>query len=281
MAMALAETRDIRGRALDATCTVVANPHVAGEYHLLTVEAPAGSLGCGAGQFFHILCPARTASGPYLRRPMSVYDYDPAAGVLRFLYKVTGAGTAALATLAPGDRLPLLGPLGRGFDIRHDWNRLVLVARGVGLATLAPLAREARRLGRSLTAVCSARTPELLLSVDHFRALGAEVVTVTDSEGTSDMDSLWGLIDGLIRSRPGGRGVDAFYTCGSNRILKLLQAIGRAHGIPGQVALEQQMACGLGMCQCCVRAFATPEGRVHRRVCKEGPVFDLQEALGW
>ncbi len=268
-------------RVFDATCTVGSNRRVAGEYRLLGLASPRELLDCRPGQFFHLLCPARGPEGPYLRRPMSVYDYDPAAGALRFLYKVTGAGTAALAALAPGEGLTLLGPLGRGFEMRRGWRRLVLVARGVGLATLAPLAREARSTGRSLTAVCSARTPELLLSVDHFRGLGAEVVTVTDSEGNSGMDSLRRILEDLVASRPGGRGVDAFYTCGSNRVLRLLQAVGRARGIPGQVALEQQMACGLGMCQCCVRPFRSGGGIVHRRVCRDGPVFDLQEAPEW
>ena len=281
LAAARSQTPGDFERAFEATCVVTSNRPVTGEYRLLVVEAPAGSLDCRAGQFFHIQCPVRDAAGPYLRRPMSIYGYDREAGELSFLYKVTGTGTAALATLAPGETMALLGPLGRGFDIRHNWNRLVLVARGVGLATLAPLAQEARRLGCSLTAICSARTPDLLMSTGYFAGLGAEVVTITDSEGTSDMDSLWRLIEGLIESRPGGRGVDAFYTCGSNRILKLLQAVGKAHGIPGQVALEQQMACGLGMCQCCVRPFRVGDRVVHRRVCREGPVFDMQEALGW
>ncbi len=281
MPAARAEAPGDMDQAFEADCVVISNRPVTGEYRLLVVEAPAESLGCRAGQFFHIQCPVRDVAGPYLRRPMSIYGYDRDGGKLRFLYKVTGIGTTALATLVPGETVALLGPLGRGFDIRHSWNRLVLVARGVGLATLAPLAQEARRLGRSLTAICSARTPDLLMSTDYFAELGAEVVTITDSEGTSDMDSLWRLIEGLIESRPGGRGVDAFYTCGSNRILKLLQAVGKAHDIPGQVALEQQMACGLGMCQCCVRPFRVGDRVIHRRVCREGPVFDMQEALGW
>jgi dihydroorotate dehydrogenase electron transfer subunit len=61
----------------------------------------------------------------------------------------------------------------------------------------------------------------------------------------------------------------------------LMQRVGRELGIPGQVALEQQMACGLGMCFCCVRKFRSHAGIVNRRVCWDGPVFPLQEALSW
>ena len=149
--------------------------------------------------------------------------------------------------------------------------------RGVGLATLAPLALEARRLGRNLTAICSARTPEVLMSTGYFRDLGAEVISVTDAEGTSTMEN----VERIIEERIAAAGIDAFYTCGSNRMLALLQKLGRHHGIPGEIALEQQMACGLGMCHCCVRPFARDGETVQLRVCREGPVFDLQEAMPW
>jgi dihydroorotate dehydrogenase electron transfer subunit len=190
---------------------------------------------------------------------------------------VTGAGTRALAALDTGDSLNIVGPLGQPFEIAPEWRRLVLLARGVGLATLAPLALEAHRLGRKLTAICSARSPELLMSLDYFRDLGAEVIAVTDADGSSSVENLEKVLEGLIA----GEGVDAFYTCGSNRMLKLLQRLGARHGIPGQIALEQQMACGLGMCHCCVRPFRKAGRTVNLRVCREGPVFDLQEAAAW
>jgi dihydroorotate dehydrogenase electron transfer subunit len=264
-------------RVFESECLVKSNTPVNNDYRLLILDAPAEILDCKPGQFFHIQCPVRSGHQPYLRRPMSIYGYFPEKGELQFLYKIAGEGTAALAELVPGEKLNVVGPLGQGFDIAQDSNNLLLLARGVGLATLAPLALEAQRLGKKLTAICSARSPELLMSIDYFRDLGAEIITVTDSEGTSDMGHLRGVIEGLIADQ----GIDAFYTCGSNRLLKLLQEIGAEHGIPGQIALEQQMACGLGMCQCCVRSFRSENGIVHKRVCKEGPVFELQEAMGW
>lgn len=261
----------------EADCTVKRNAPVTGAYRLLVLDAPRAVLDCEPGQFFHLLCPTTETFEPYLRRPMSIYGYFPEEGELHFLYKVAGEGTGALATLEPGDTLNVLGPLGIGFEIAPDWRNLLLVARGVGLATLAPLALKARALDRTLTAICSARSKDLLMSRDYFEQLGVRVIAVTDDDGSSDIENVRAIIEDLI----GGDGVDAFYTCGSNRLLKLLQSIGRAHAIPGQIALEQQMACGLGMCQCCVRAFRADNGIVHRRVCREGPVFDLQEAVGW
>jgi dihydroorotate dehydrogenase electron transfer subunit len=245
------------------------------QYRLLVLKAPASVLDCKPGQFFHLLCPQTNRFQPYLRRPMSIYSYIQTEGELSFLYKVAGTGTGAMAELETGDFLNIVGPLGRGFEIKSEWRRPLLLARGVGLATLAPLARECVRLGRPLTAICSARSPELLMSTDLFRSFGAEVITVTDKEGSSGVESLTPLIEGLIHSRS----IDAFFTCGSARVMRVLQEIGARHGIGGQVALEQHMACGIGMCQACVRPFRRDGGAVNLRVCREGPVFDLQEVL--
>ena len=77
------------------------------------------------------------------------------------------------------------------------------------------------------------------------------------------------------------RRADAFFTCGSNRLMLLMQTLGREFSIPGEVALEQQMSCGLGMCFCCVRNFSVDGAIEARRVCTEGPVFNLDEALPW
>ena len=262
----------------EQAATVIANVAVNAEYQHLVVAAEPPATDVVAGQFFHLLCPPSRGRAPYLRRPMSVYAMDPARHRVEFLYKVTGVGTRGLATLKPGDRLNMLGPLGRGFSLDRAWRHIVVVGRGVGLATLAPLARMAERAGMGVTAILSARRPDLVMSVDVFRASGAEAVVVTDSDRTSDVAN----VERLLRSLAARGRANAFFTCGSNRFLLLLQRLGKELGIPGQVALEQQMACGLGMCFCCVRDFHAARGGVeHRRVCWEGPVFGLQEPLSW
>jgi len=94
---------------------------------------------------------------------------------------------------------------------------------------------------------------------------------------TSEVDRVEDLLHGL---RAQGR-LGAIYTCGSNRLLLAAQAIAKQYSLHGEVAMEQQMACGLGMCFCCVRPFQVEGETVHRRVCCEGPVFPLAEAMGW
>ncbi len=262
----------------EQSATVIANAAVNAEYRHLVVAAEPPATDVAAGQFFHLLCPQSADAAPFLRRPMSVYAADRVHGRVEFLYKVTGAGTRGLAALVPGDRLNMLGPLGHGFTLAPNWRHIAVVGRGVGLATLAPLALMAERSGVGVTAILSARRPDLVMSVDLFRSHGAKVIVVTDSDRSSDI----GNVERLVRDLAARHRADALFTCGSNRLLLLLQRLGKELGIPGQVALEQQMACALGMCFCCVRDFhAAADGVEHRRVCWEGPVFDLQEPMSW
>ena len=263
------------GSAAEQSATVAANTLVNPEYRHLILRAVPPATGAAPGQFFQLLCPALPGEAPFLRRPMSVYGADPAAGEVAFLYKVTGAGTAGLATLEPGDTLNIMGPLGRSFTLDPGWRSIVAVGRGAGLATLGPLAQAAQARGIAVTAILSARRPDLVVSDALFRACGATVIAITDSEGTSGPMHVERLLRRLIAE---GR-CDAFFTCGSARLLLVQQRLAHEFGLPGQVALEQQMACGLGMCFCCVREFRVGGAVVHQRVCWDGPVFDLLEAL--
>jgi dihydroorotate dehydrogenase electron transfer subunit len=206
---------------------------------------------------------------------MSLYGADPVERQVEFLYKVTGAGTRGLDTINPGDHLDIMGPLGAGFTLDPTWRNIVAVGRGAGLATLAPLAKAAKANGTKVTAILSARRPELLVSADLFKSHGAEVVPVTDSQQTSGPGNVERILRGLIAE---GR-CDAFFTCGSSRLMRVQQRLAIEFGLPGQVAMEQQMACGIGLCYCCVRDFNVGGEIVNRRVCWDGPVFDLLEAL--
>ena len=266
-----------RSSSDDVLAEVILNDWVNAEYKRIRLAAPYPAATARAGQFFNIECPAAGEDHPYLRRPMSTYLADPQAGEVEFLYKVTGAGTRGLATLEPGMRTRLLGPLGNGFVLEPAWRHIVVLGRGVGLATLAPLAELAAEAGIGVTALISARGREQVVSLDRFTAIGARTEVILDSEGTSGVETVEAMLRGY---RHEGR-ADAFFTCGSNRLMLVMQKLARELNIPGQVAMEQQMACGLGMCFCCVRNFHVEGETISRRVCWDGPVFDLNEAVSW
>jgi dihydroorotate dehydrogenase electron transfer subunit len=260
----------------ESRCPVVAHEWVNDEYKHLVVKATPKALAAQPGQFFQLLCPSPDAIEIWFRRPQSVYRVARSSGRLEFLYKVVGRGTQGLATLKPGDVLDMVGPLGKGFTIDPKWKNIVVLGRGVGLATMAPISQTAGEMGVRVTAILSARSPDLALAADLFESVGT-VVKVLDTDGTSSVEHVESILRKLIRENK----ADAFYTCGSNRLLQLMKRIAREHRIPGQAAMEQIMACGLGPCYICVRTFETNGKKELRRVCVEGPVFDLQECLGW
>ncbi|PZW48787.1 dihydroorotate oxidase B electron transfer subunit [Humitalea rosea] len=250
---------------------VIASVPVGARYHRLLAEAPALSAAVEPGQFCHLLCP-----GAYLRRPMSVWRAG-AQEPLGFLFRVAGPGTAALAGLREGDTLDAMGPLGRGFTLDPGWGRILVLARGVGLATLSLLARRAVSLDIGVTAILSARDPADMMAEAFCGAVPMDLRLVHDSDGSSDPAAVGMMIEAeFIRARP-----DAVFTCGSDRLLRLLQEIAARHGVLGEAAIEQRMGCALGLCFACVRRIATPDGPRDLRVCREGPVFDLQSVEAW
>ena len=256
---------------------VVANDWVNEEYKHLILKVHPHALKAYAGQMFHLLCPSPDGAEVRMRRPMSVYRVDKDAGHVEFLYKCEGRGTRGMATLAPGDDFNLAGPLGVGFALQPRWKNIVVLGRGVGLATLAPLSQLAAEHCVGVTAILSARHPGVVMSKELFEGLGARTITVLDTDNSSAVENVETIIEGLIAA---GK-ADAFFTCGSNRLLKLMRRLGKKHGIPGQVALEQIMVCGFGACYVCVRTFEVDGKRMLKRVCREGPVFNMQETVGW
>jgi len=255
---------------------VLSNDWVNAEYKHLIVKGSAKALAAKPGQFFNLLCHSPDDGDLWLRRPQSVYRVDRGQGRIEFLYKSVGRGTRGTATMKPGDELNMVGPLGIGFTLDPAWKDIVVLGRGVGLATLAPISQAAGEAGIRVTAILSARSADLAMSADLFEKVG-DVLPVLDSDGTSAVENVEAILTRLIKDKR----ADAFFTCGSNRLLQLMKRLGKEHGIPGQAAMEQIMACGLGPCYVCVRTFEVNGKKDLRRVCVEGPVFDLQECVGW
>ena len=246
------------------------------EYKHLVVEASPKALAVNPGQFFNLLCPSPDVGELFFRRPQSVYRIDRAKGRVEFLYKCVGRGTRGLATLKPGDELNMVGPLGIGFHLDPAWRHIAVLGRGVGIATLGPISQLAKENGVGVTAILSARDKDFVMAGALFAEAG-DVISVLDTDGTSAVENVEKIIEKLVAQKR----ADAFFTCGANRLFQLMKRLGKAHNIPGQVAMEQVMACGLGPCYVCVRTFEVNGKKELRRVCIEGPVFDMQEAVGW
>src|SRR5712675_3503797 len=161
--------------------TVVSNDWVNTEYKHVILRVHEHACKAYAGQMFHLLCPSPDGAEVWMRRPMSVYRVDRTNGQIEFLYKTEGRGTRGMALLESGDDFNVTGPLGHGFTLDPGWKNIVVLGRGVGLATLAPLSQLAADNKVGVTAILSARNPGVVMSKELFEGLGARTMVVVDS----------------------------------------------------------------------------------------------------
>lgn len=285
--------------------TVISNRPVDALSKVYQMELSGCSEEQRPGQFVNI-----ELDGLFLRRPISVCDWKD--GVLTLLYKLVGKGTALMATLQPGARLDVLCSLGNGFDIdipavaRPDvpaFTRPLLVGGGIGTAPLYLLARRLKERGVSPTVILGFNTASEIIYEKEFKALGLKtlVTTVDGSYGTpgfvtdalpllasaSDASTVGASVSNpsvaasnlsIAASNPsvgapssvGASGYDYCYACGP---MPMLRALAPKLASPAQFSLEERMGCGTGICMGCT----CPQLTGTKRICKDGPVFRLDE----
>jgi len=260
----------------------------------LELDVPAGFASPRPGQFVQLLQPP--GAGPtLLPRPMSVAAVSARRGGLTigFLYAPIGAGTHALARLGPGDRVELLGPLGRGFPLERD-GLPVLLAGGRGVAPLLFAAAELAVAGRRAEFLFGARDAAHLVGLDDARAmlrrLGGRLHLCTDDGSRGARGHVVALLD---RVAPRFAAPPVLHACGPHAMLREVANWAIGHDCEAWLAMESVMACGTGVCRGCPlpRAAAASAAfpadapsllgnRDYAMCCTEGPVFEAR-ALDW
>lgn len=207
----------------------------------------------------------------FLRRPISIHYVDYEKNEVWFLVQVKGAGTQWLASLQPGNLLNVVLPLGNGFTMPSDaQERYLLVGGGVGVAPLLYMGRRIKDMGGEPVFLLGARSGADLLQQDLFASLGQVYVTTEDgSLGEKGFVTQHSILQQQCFSR--------ICVCGPKPMMVAVARYAHTAGIPCEVSLENMMACGVGACLCCVEDI---EEKGHVCVCKEGPVFDINQ-LKW
>jgi dihydroorotate dehydrogenase electron transfer subunit len=233
--------------------------------------------GFGPGQFV-MLSPGSRAdvarTDPLLPRPMAVYRAEAADGgaVVEILYKVTGRGTGLLADALPGQRIAFVGPLGRSFELPASGERAILVAGGTGIASVYELAARARA-NTDVIVLLGARSRGDLMGVADFEALGVDLRIATEDGSAGER----GLVTDLLERDLAGGGAARVYACGPTPMMRRCAEIAAAHGRACVVSLENNMACGFGVCLGCAQPLA--EGGF-ALVCRDGPMFEA-DRIAW
>ena len=208
------------------------------------------------GQFLELKLP-----GFYLRRPLSVCDWDAESAVI--LYKVVGRGTDWLSRCRSGQKLDVLSGLGNGFDVAACGERTLVIGGGIGVPPMYGLAKRLLAAGKIPVAILGFNTASERFYEAEFRALGVETITAT-ADGSYGVR---GFVTDALPER-----FDTFCACGP---LPMLRALCAKTDRPGFLSLEARMGCGFGACMGCT--IVTTDGP--KRVCREGPVFRKEEIV--
>jgi dihydroorotate dehydrogenase electron transfer subunit len=215
-----------------------------------------------------------------LRRAFAIYDVKERGvygGTVEFVFAVHGKGTAWLSRRRPQDRIDLVGPLGKPFRLPAEPVTATLVGGGYGSAPLLPLATALRERGCRVDFVLGAGSVDRLFGQLEARRIAASTEITTDDGSMGRRGRVSDVLPALLDKT----GSEVVYACGPMAMLQSVTQIAAERGIPAQVAVEESMACGIGVCMTCVLPVVGDDGQTRMvRSCVEGPVF-LGDRVRW
>jgi dihydroorotate dehydrogenase electron transfer subunit len=243
------------------------------EYHSLTIVAPEIAETARPGQFVNLRPPPFRSF--ILRRPFSIYRVNRRgdwAATIEIIFDIRGPGSAALAQLRRHDPIDVVGPVGRGFTLPKRQHSCLLVGGGIGATPLFFLGDELRAASKRVDILWGASRQSRLVNLIEAKRLGATVELATDDGSVGHHGRVTELLPQVVERC----GTEVIYACGPHAMLKEVCRIGLEFGVPTQVAMEELMGCGIGVCLTCVTPVFNKEGtEVNRvRTCVDGPVFN-------
>ena len=268
---------------------VMMNREVAPGIYLMSFRLPDAFATPLPGQF--VMIKTRESQDPLLRRPFSVHSFmrGESDGVLEILYRVVGRGTRLLSSLSSDAAVSIMGPLGNGFTLIPARKNVIIVAGGMGIAPLSFLIQEYQEvirndashggLFRRVICYIGAARADDLVGLKKLEACCEDIRVSTDDGSCGYRGN---VIELFRRDRAFYNPDDAaVYACGPAVMLKELAKIISDGDFLCQVSMEERMACGVGACLGCAVAAKGRAGQtIYQRVCKDGPVFNIQD-VAW
>jgi dihydroorotate dehydrogenase electron transfer subunit len=239
-------------------------------YYAMTVVAPGIAARFRPGQFV-TLAVGGPATSMLLRRSFSIHDVRPDhGGTVEFVFAVQGQGTQWLAERRSRDVVDITGPLGRPFPVPRDPVNCLLVGGGYGSAPLFALASRLRERGCTVDFLLGAATGDRVFGALTARRTG-RTATITTEDGSLGAR---GVVTDMMGQVIHEARTDVIYACGPMPMLRQVTLLARRYDIPVQVAVEEMMACGVGVCMTCVLPVVGSDGITRMvRSCVDGPVF--------
>lgn len=247
-----------------------------GEYYQFTVVAPQVAATFAPGQFVAVAI-GGDQSPMLLRRAFALYGATPSgdfAGTIQFVVAEQGPGTRWLVRRRAGELLDVVGPLGTPFRLPRRNVPAVLVGGGYGTAPLIPLARQLIDAGSDVEFIVGAATATRLFGELAAKRVAGAVMVTTDDGSAGQRGRVTDVLPAAIKRI----NAHVVYACGPMPMLRAVGDVARAHTVDAQVAVEETMACGIGVCMTCVLPVRGEDGRSRFvRACVDGPVFDAAQ----
>lgn len=249
-----------------ALFTVVKNQPLNSSNHRIVLQSSFDLPPVAAGQFANVEIPGN--KDVFLRRPFSIYEVDYSRNQLSLLVKILGKGSLTLTEITEGTSLSLIFPLGKGFTVPRPGEKVLGIGGGSGVAPILQLAKNAA-LFPDMHVLLGARTASDHIPVDDYRSYASMAFATDDgSMGERGVVTEHSLMQNLGQ-------YDRIYTCGPLPMMKAVARMAKAKGVECEVSLENLMACGFGVCLCCIE----PTVRGNLTVCTDGPVFNINDLV--
>jgi len=261
---------------------IIENLEVAKDYFILSVLLRSSQCDAMPGQFAMIR--RQNVKDPLLSRPLGLYGvYETEAGtVLEFFYHVVGRGTSVLSHLVIGDQISILVPLGKPFDLQFEpRSHVVLIAGGIGLAPLTYLADYLFNTAtaiKKLTLYMGAAEAATLVGMKRIERFCTDIKIATDDGSAGFKGTITALFQKDLPTMDHENMV--LFACGPYGMVRHLAQVIAPYDIPCHISTEERMACGIGTCLGCAIKIRTADNSwAYRRVCKDGPVFDIRDIM--
>lgn len=261
---------------------ILQNKEVQYNHFLMRIKVSASFYQPKPGQF--VMLRIAGLSEPFLGRPISIYSFHrkKSSAEMEILYRIAGKGTQVMAGLIRGSQLEIHGPLGSGFNIFPEKEKIVFIAGGIGIAPLSLLAQYLSHEGciasSRMNFYLGAQTSRAVVGLDKISELCYNIHVCTD-DGTLGKESLvtQAFLQDMKKFDPANT---IIYACGPKPMLRALAGIISRKQYVCQVSLEERMACGTGACMGCAVAIKDSQSNLsYKRVCSDGPVFHLEDVL--
>lgn len=236
---------------------------------LIKLASPDSFPNIKPGQFVNV--EIKDASEIFLRRPFSVFEVDQKNNTMSLIVKVLGRGSKKLTEIKKGEELSVIFPLGKSFTFPDSDEKILLVGGGSGVAPMLFLAKESGLPKNNVSLLLGARKKEDHIDVEEYEKYGNLYFTTEDgSFGEKGFVTQHSVFKDNLKY------FDKVYACGPDAMMKSIAAEAKKANVFCEVSLENLMACGFGVCLCCIE----PTVRGNLCVCTEGPVFNIND-LKW